>query len=58
VRAGIAIAVTALNTLALVSILGARAAAGRRLAWAAAVVLLPVLGAVGWLVTGRRQRRS
>jgi hypothetical protein len=54
VRAGLALAVIVLNVLALVSILGARTAASRRMAWAAAVLLLPLLGALAWLAAGRR----
>jgi hypothetical protein len=57
-RAGLALLVLILNVLALVSILGARAATGRKLAWVAAVVLLPAAGALAWLLAGRRRRAA
>jgi hypothetical protein len=57
VRPGLALAVLILNVIALVSILGARRSAGRRLVWSAVVVLLPLVGAVGWLA-GRRHATS
>lgn len=52
-RAGLALIVLAVNVTAIVSILGSRAAAGRKLAWTAAVVLLPLVGAAAWLARGR-----
>ena len=58
-RAGLALIILVLNVLAIVSILGTRRGASRRLAWVAAVVLLPLIGALGWLTLGRaRSRRS
>jgi hypothetical protein len=56
VRAGLALIVVALNVTAIVSILGTRGTAGRKLVWTAAVVLVPVFGALGWLTTRRRSR--
>jgi hypothetical protein len=56
-RAGLALIVLILNVFAIVSILGARRGAGTRLAWLAAVVLLPVAGAVAWYASGRAQSR-
>ena len=56
-RAGLALIVLILNVFAIVSILGARRGAGGRLAWLAAVVLLPVIGAIAWYVSGRSQTR-
>lgn len=52
-RAGLALIVLILNVFAIVSILGARRGAGGRLGWLAAVVLLPVAGAVAWFASGR-----
>jgi hypothetical protein len=45
--------VLVLNVVAITSILGVSLAAGRKLAWCAAVVLLPFAGAIGWLTVGR-----
>jgi hypothetical protein len=57
VRAGLALIVLVLNVFAIVSILGARRGAGDRLGWLAAVVLLPVVGAVAWFASGRARSR-
>ncbi|HEX2166408.1 MAG TPA: PLD nuclease N-terminal domain-containing protein [Longimicrobiales bacterium] len=54
-RTGLALVVLILNVFAIVSILGARRGAGDRIAWLAAVVLLPVVGAFAWFVSGRKQ---
>jgi hypothetical protein len=56
VRAGLALIVLVLNVAAIVSILGTRTTAGRKLAWTAAVVLLPLAGSLGWLLTRRTAR--
>ena len=56
-RAGLTLIVLVLNVIAIVSILGSRAGRGRRLGWTVAVVLLPVAGALGWLMVGRRRKR-
>jgi hypothetical protein len=56
-RTGLTLFVVALNVVAIVSILGARATAGRKLAWLMVVVLLPLAGATAWLAAGRRGRR-
>ncbi|MEX1184317.1 MAG: PLD nuclease N-terminal domain-containing protein [Gemmatimonadota bacterium] len=53
-RAGLALIVFIINVAAIVSILGARDATRRKRAWCAAVVLLPIVGAVGWLTLGKR----
>jgi hypothetical protein len=59
VRAGLALVVLVLNVFAIVSILDARRGVGGRIAWLAAVILLPVAGALGWFATGRsRSRRA
>jgi hypothetical protein len=58
VRAGLALIVIILNVAALPSILGGRMSSGRKLAWCAAVVLLPFIGAVGWLSVGRTRLRT
>jgi len=55
-RFGLMLAVFVLNAAAIASILGTRAAAGRKVGWVAVVVLLPFLGAVGWLMMKRRTR--
>jgi hypothetical protein len=55
VRTGLVLIVLALNVAAITSILGVPLAAGRKLAWCAAVVLLPFAGAIGWLAVGRRR---
>lgn len=56
-RAGLTLIVLVLNVIAIVSILGTRTGRGRRLGWTAAVVLLPLVGALGWLMSGRRTTR-
>jgi hypothetical protein len=57
VRAGLALIVLILNVFAIVSILGARRGADGRFGWLAAVVLLPVVGALAWFASGRRRSR-
>ena len=57
-RAGLALVVLILNVAAILSILGTPARFGRKLAWTAAVVLLPVIGAAAWLVSARRRQRG
>jgi hypothetical protein len=56
-RAGLALIVLVLNVLAIVSILGARRGADGRLGWLAAVVLLPLAGALAWFASGRARSR-
>ncbi|MGH7449421.1 MAG: PLDc N-terminal domain-containing protein [Longimicrobiales bacterium] len=56
-RAGLALVVLILNVLAIISILGARRGTDRRLAWLAAVVLLPLVGALAWFGRGRARTR-
>jgi uncharacterized protein YqgC (DUF456 family) len=55
VRIGLALIVLALNVAAIVSILGTRRSGGSKLAWMAAVVLLPLGGAAAWFGAGRRR---
>jgi hypothetical protein len=55
-RTGLVLIVLVLNVSAIVSILGARRGAGRKFTWLAAVVLLPVAGALGWYAAGRTRR--
>jgi hypothetical protein len=55
-RLGLVLAVFVLNAAAIASILGTRAAAGRKMAWVTAVMLLPVMGAAGWFMMKRRTR--
>lgn len=52
-RAGLALTALILYVVAVTSILGARIATGRKVMWCAAVVLLPFIGALGWLTAGR-----
>lgn len=54
-RVGLALLVLILNTAAITSILGARRGAGRKLAWTAAVLLLPLAGALAWFAAGKRR---
>ena len=56
-RAGLALIVLILNVFAITSLLGARRGAGERLRWLAAIVLLPIAGAVAWFVSGRTRPR-
>ena len=56
-RAGLALIVLILNVFAIISILGARRGTDRRFAWLAAVVLLPLVGALGWFARGRARTR-
>lgn len=56
-RVGLALSIFIINTAAIVSILGARTAAVRKLGWLMAVVLLPFAGAAGWAAAGRTGRR-
>jgi hypothetical protein len=54
VRAGLALIVLVLNVFAIVSILATRRGTVRRVGWTVAVVLLPLIGSIGWLAVGRR----
>ena len=56
-RVALTLIVLVLNVTVIVSILGAHTSRGRRLGWIAAVVLLPLVGALGWLLLGRRTSR-
>jgi hypothetical protein len=56
-RAALTLIVLVLNVIAIVSILGSRTGRGRRLGWTVAVVLLPLVGALGWLIVGRDERK-
>jgi hypothetical protein len=56
-RIGLTLFVVTLNMLAIVSILGARSTASRKVGWLCMVLLLPLAGAAAWLVLGRRRRR-
>jgi hypothetical protein len=55
-RTGLVLIVLVLNVAAITAILGAPLAAGRKLVWCAAVILLPFAGALGWLVVSRSRR--
>ena len=54
-RASLALIVLILNAAAILSILRTRSTAGRKVAWMAAVVLVPVAGALAWWGVGRRR---
>jgi hypothetical protein len=56
-RASLALIVLILNVFAIISLLGARRGAGTRLRWLAAIVLLPVAGALAWFTSGRPRPR-
>ncbi|HSK20379.1 MAG TPA: PLD nuclease N-terminal domain-containing protein [Longimicrobiales bacterium] len=56
-RVGLALIVLILNVFAIISLLGARRGAGTRLRWLAAIVLLPVAGALAWFTWGRSRPR-
>lgn len=56
-RVALTLIVLVLDVIAIVSILGAPVPRGRRLGWTVAVVLLPLVGALGWLLRGRRTSR-
>jgi hypothetical protein len=58
VRVSLALIILVTNTVAIVSILGARTGRIRKAGWLAAVVLLPLAGALGWAATGRRRLRG
>jgi hypothetical protein len=58
VRIGLALFVFLLDVTALVSIFAMPVRFGRKLAWSAAVVLLPSAGALAWLLTGRGRTRT
>lgn len=55
-RVGLALIVVILNVAAITSILGSRIAAGRKAAWCAGVVVLPIVGALGWFTARNRSR--
>jgi len=55
-RAGLALIVLILNVLAMLAILRSRSTVGRKLAWTAAIVLLPIVGAAVLLATERRRQ--
>ena len=56
-RAGLALIVFVLNVFAILSILGTRRGADGRSGWLAAVVLLPLAGALAWFASGRARSR-
>jgi hypothetical protein len=55
-RAGLALIVLILNVVAMLAILRSGFTVGRKLAWTAAIVLVPVVGAAAVLATERRRR--
>ena len=57
-RAALALIVLILDITAIVSILGTRRGTGQRLRWLAAVVLLPLVGAIVWFGAGRARSRG
>ena len=56
-RALLALIVLILNVFAITSLLGARRGADTRLRWLAAIVLLPIAGALAWFISGRTRPR-
>jgi hypothetical protein len=56
VRPGLTLIILVLNVVAIVSILGTRAAAGRKAAWLLLAVVVPAGGALAWLGTRGRLR--
>jgi len=48
-----------LNIWAIVSIIGSASSTGKKVLWCLAVILLPILGFIAWLIFGPRaqQRR-
>lgn len=46
--------ILALDIWAIVSIVGSRAGTGRKVLWCLAVVILPILGFLAWLIFGPR----
>jgi hypothetical protein len=46
-----------LDLWAIVSVLGSAATTGRKVIWVLAIVLLPFLGFVAWLILGPRANR-
>ena len=57
-RAGLALIVLILNVLAILAILRSRSTVGRKLAWTAAIVMLPIVGAAVSLSTERRRQTA
>jgi hypothetical protein len=54
-RPFLALLVFIVDAVAIVSVLGTRASAGRKLAWMAIVVGVPLVGALAWYTRGRRR---
>ncbi|MCL5777520.1 PLD nuclease N-terminal domain-containing protein [Limibaculum sp. FT325] len=51
-----ALALLAINTWAIVSVLGSGRPAGAKAMWTALVLMLPVAGFLAWLMAGPRER--
>jgi hypothetical protein len=47
-----------LDIWAIVSIVGSGASTGKKVLWCLAVIILPVLGFIAWLIFGPRAERS
>ena len=47
-----------LDLWAIISIIGSTATTGKKVLWCLAVILLPILGFIAWLIFGPRADRS
>ncbi len=47
-----------LNVWAIVSIVGSRASTGGKVIWVLAILFLPVMGFIAWLIFGPRSARA
>ncbi len=57
-RLGIVLLILAVEAWAVADVFGSRHPARRKAAWVVAIVLLPVVGVLGWLSRGRRPSRG
>ena len=49
--------VLVLDLWAIISVVGSRATTGRKVIWVLAILLLPLLGFIAWLLIGPRANR-
>ncbi|MEL7466168.1 MAG: PLD nuclease N-terminal domain-containing protein [Pseudomonadota bacterium] len=50
--------ILALNIWAIVSVIGSGATTGKKVLWTLAILILPILGFILWLLLGPRANRS
>ena len=50
--------ILALDIWAIVSVLGSRAGTGSKVLWTLAILILPLLGFIAWLIAGPRSATS